>query len=66
MKKFLGILILAGVFTACNNTGSDMEKKDSTTVTTNTTVTTPVPVDNTTVHTDSTVTQKMSIDTSHH
>ena len=68
MKKFLGILAIAGVFTACNNTGSDTEKKDSTNVTTNTTVTAPATVDTATIiHKDSTVTNKMtSTDTTKH
>ena len=34
MKKFLAIIALAGVFTACNNEGTESTATDSTTTTT--------------------------------
>jgi hypothetical protein len=57
MKKFLGILAIAGVLVACNNSGSTSETSDSTKVDSipaATTVMDSTKTDSTVVKTDST------------
>jgi len=58
MKKFLGILAIAGVLVACNNSGSTTESADSTKTDSSTMMTTPTvdstKTDSTGLKTDST------------
>lgn len=49
MKKFFGMLAIAGLLVACNNESESTEVTDSTTITTDTTVV--APIDTTTVDT---------------
>lgn len=55
MKKFLGILAIAGVLVACNNSGSTSETKDSTATDSAAMNSIPPATTDSTVKTDSTM-----------